>query len=243
MKAVILSLAAKTQIVDVSHGIRKFNVRQGAFTLAGAAPYFPKGTIHVAVVDPGVGTKRLPILIQTKQGFFVGPDNGILTLAAENQGITHIYRLTEPKFMMPTVSSTFHGRDIFAPAAAHLELGVKPEQFGSEIKSVVKPDFVVVQKKGNCLVGEVLHVDDFGNVITNISQENLSQIKASGEINFEAAGKRWKLGFFKTYAQAKPRTMLCLIGSHGFLEVAVNQGNAAKKLGVKAGDKIAVSTV
>ena len=119
----------------------------GAFMLASAAPYFPKGTVHLAVVDPGVGTERHAILVQTKQGFFVGPDNGVLMLAAKNQGIEHTYELSNPKFMLPKVSATFHGRDIFAPAAAYLDIGVKPAEFGPEIADVVMPEFARVKRE------------------------------------------------------------------------------------------------
>src|SRR5450759_3285613 len=114
MKGVILTINPDTVIIDITHDIEKFNIRMGAFMLASAAPYFPKGTVHLAVVDPGVGTERRAILIQTKQGFFVGPDNGLLILAAQNQGIEHIHQLNNPKFMLPNVSSTFQGRDVFA---------------------------------------------------------------------------------------------------------------------------------
>jgi S-adenosylmethionine hydrolase len=124
MKGVILTIIPNATLVDITHDIEKFNIRMAAFTLASVAPYFPKGTVHLAVVDPGVGTQRRAILVQTTQGFFVGPDNGILILPAQNQGIEHIYQLTNPKFMLPGVSSTFHGRDVFAPAAAHLDKGV-----------------------------------------------------------------------------------------------------------------------
>src|SRR4030042_113741 len=117
MKPAILSICSNTVIVDVSHGIEKFNIRMGAYVLASASPHFPKGTVHVAVVDPGVGTQRRSLLIQTKQGFFVGPDNGVLLLAAERQGVTSIHEITNTKLMLPHVSNTFHGRDVFAPAA------------------------------------------------------------------------------------------------------------------------------
>ncbi len=120
MKGVILTINPNATLVDITHEIEKFNVRAAAFALASAAPYFPDGTVHLAVVDPGVGTDRRAIVIQTKKGFFVGPDNGVLVLAAQSQGIEHMYQLSNPKFMMPKVSSTFHGRDIFAPAAAYL---------------------------------------------------------------------------------------------------------------------------
>ena len=164
MKGVILTINPNANIIDITHGVEKFNIRMGAFMLASAAPYFPKGTVHLAVVDPGVGTERRAILVQTKQGFFVGPDNGILILAAQNQGIEHTYELTNPKFMLPKVSSTFHGRDVFAPAAAHLDIGVKPSEFGPEIRDAVIPQFASVNRKNGSLIGEILHVDSFGNI-------------------------------------------------------------------------------
>ena len=210
----------------------------GAFMLASAAPYFPKGTVHLAVVDPGVGTERRAILVQTKQGFFVGPDNGVLMLAAQNQGIEHIYELSNPKFMLPKVSSTFHGRDIFAPAAAHLDKGVKPSEFGPEITDAVIPEFASVKRRNGSLIGEVLHVDGFGNIITNISQKEIAQAKA---VNVKLHNISLNIAFGKTYAQAKPQEPIALIGSHGFLEIALNQGSAAEKFHVTAGDKIEVT--
>jgi S-adenosyl-L-methionine hydrolase (adenosine-forming) len=194
--------------------------------------------VHLAVVDPGVGTERRAILIETKQGFFVGPDNGLLVLAAENQGIKRIYQLTNPKFMLPKVSGTFHGRDVFAPFAAHLDKGVKPVEFGPEITDPVKPIFASVTKRNGALTGEVLFVDDFGNLITNIGRKDLTGCKA---VNVKLPNKTATIAFGKTYAQAKPKEPIALIGSHGFLEIALNQGSAAKKFGLKAGDKVEVA--
>ncbi|HSV49360.1 MAG TPA: SAM-dependent chlorinase/fluorinase, partial [Candidatus Acidoferrales bacterium] len=151
MKGVILTINPKAGIVDISHLVDKYSVRMGAFILASAAPYFPKGTVHVAVVDPGVGTERRAILIETKQAYFVGPDNGVLMLAAQAQGIKHIYELSNPKFMLSMVSSTFHGRDIFAPASTHLDKGIKPQEFGAEITNPVTPKFVNVEHKNGFL--------------------------------------------------------------------------------------------
>ena len=145
MKGVILTINPKATLIDITHEVEKFNIRMAAFMLASAAPYFPQGTVHLAVVDPGVGTQRRAILIQTKKSFFVGPDNGILILAAQNQGIEHVYQLTNPTFMLPKISSTFHGRDIFAPAAAHLDKGVQPSEFGPEIKDPINPEFAISQ--------------------------------------------------------------------------------------------------
>jgi S-adenosylmethionine hydrolase len=241
MKATILSICQNAVIVDITHEIAKFNTRMGAYMLASAAPYFPKGSVHVAVVDPGVGTKRRPILIQTARSFFVGPDNGILILAAEKQMIAHIHELANPQFMSPKVSNTFHGRDIFAPAAAHLLNEVKPEEFGPEIHEAIKPEFAKITRKNDVLIGEVLHIDGFGNIITNINEKEVVQSQLNEAVNVELPTYKLKLYLFKAYGETKPHQPLALIGSHGFLEIALNHGNAAKKFKTKPGDKIAVS--
>jgi S-adenosylmethionine hydrolase len=238
MKGVILTINPQATIIDVTHCVEKFDIRMGAFVLASVASYFPKDTIHLAVIDPDVGTERRPILIQTKRSFFVGPDNGVLMLAAQNQGIEHLYEISNPKFMLPKVSNTFHGRDVFAPAAAHLDKGIKPSEFGPEITEVATPKFASVERRNSSLIGEVWHIDDFGNIITNISQKDLPQNRV---VNVKLPGVLQNISFDKTYAQAKPHEPLALIGSHGFLEIALNQGNAAEKFHAKAGDKIEVS--
>ena len=242
MKAAILSICPTAIIVDVTHEIEKFNVRAGAFVLASASTYFPKGTIHVAVVDPGVGTKRRCILVETGQGYFVGPDNGLLMLAAEKQGVKSIHEVSNPKFMLPRVSSTFHGRDIFAPAAAHLANGTSLSDFGPEIRDAVKPEFAKVTRSKGMLIGEVLHVDGFGNVITNVNEQDITQLHAEDWIIAKLPNCNLRLRFGKTYAEAKPKEALALIGSHGYVEFAVNQGNAAETFQTKAGDKVKLST-
>ncbi len=228
-------------MVDVAHDIDQFNIRMGAYTLASAVPYFPAGTVHVAVVDPGVGTPRRPIIVQTKHSFLVGPDNGLLTLAAEQQGIECIREIANTRLMLQHVSSTFHGRDVFAPAAAHLANGVAPAEFGPEIRDAVKPAFAKVTLRGGVLVGEILHVDSFGNVITNISSKDVARISAVGVVNVELAHQKVKLKFCSAYGIVKPKAALALIGSHGYFEVAVNQGNAAEHFKVQPGDRIKVS--
>lgn len=238
VKAAILSICPTAVIVDITHEISKFNTRMGAYMLASAALYFPKGSVHVAVVDPGVGTQRRPILIETKQGFFIGPDNGILVLAAEEQGILCIHELVNPKFMLPKVSSTFHGRDIFAPAAAHLLNGIKPEEFGPKIREATKPEFSKTKQKNGVLVGMVLHVDGFGNIITNISEKEVAQVHLKGAVRVELPRYKVKLKLCKAYGEAELKKPLALIGSHGFLEISVNQGNASTKFKVKPEDKI-----
>ena len=241
MKGVILTLNPNAKIIDVTHGVEKFDIRMGAFMLASVVPYFPKGTVHLAVVDPGVGTERHAILVQTKQGFFVGPDNGVLMLAAENQGIKKVYELSNPKFVLPKVSATFHGRDIFAPVAAYLDMGVKPAEFGPEVAIRIMPEFARIKKGDVYLTGEILHIDGYGNIITNISQkEIMAQAKA---VNIRLRNISLNIDFGITYAQTKPGEAIALIGSHGFLEIALNRASAAEKFHSAVGEKIEVTSV
>jgi S-adenosylmethionine hydrolase len=238
MKAVILSINSNAVIVDITHEIEKFNVQMGAYVLASASPYFPKGTIHVVVVDPGVGTRRRPILIQTKRGFYIGPDNGVLVLAAKNQGIEHIYEIKNRKFMMPKISNTFHGRDVFAPAAAHLTKGTQPSEFGPEIREIVIPKFAKVVQRDGAFFGEVLHVDDFGNVITNFREKELKALRIRDMVSLEIKGANLKLKLCKAYAEVGAQKPLAIIGSHNFLEISINQGNAAKTFKIEVGDEV-----
>jgi len=240
MKAVILGICPTATIVDVTHEVEKFNVRMGAYILASAARYYPKGAIHVAVVDPEVGTRREQLLIQTHNGFFIGPNNGLLFPASEREGIVEVRQITNHKLMLPEVSNTFHGRDLFAPAAAYLANGVAPTEFGPEIRNFVKPDFAQATRIGTVLSGEVLYIDGFGNVVTNISDRDMTllHLRKCCSIKFNDCQLQIEIG--KTYGQIKPHQFLALIGSQGYLEVAINQGNAAEKLGAKIGDKISL---
>ena len=238
MKAVILKINPDAKIVDISHQIQKFNVRMGAYVLAVAAPYFPNGTIHVAVVDPGVGTKRKPIIIEAENGFLIGPDNGVLTLAANKQGVKHVYEITNPKFMLPKISATFHGRDIFAPAAAFLSKGVSPSEFGREIRKIVTPRFAKIVRKGNMLTGEVVHVDSFGNIVTNFTEKELEWASAKDTLKIKLKEYELNLKLCKAYAEVKPKKPLAIMGSHDFLEISVNCGNAAETFKVKPEDKV-----
>jgi S-adenosylmethionine hydrolase len=242
MKAAILSILPNTVIVDITHDVAKFNIQMGAYLLACAAPYFPEGSVHVAVIDPGVGTRRRPIVMQTTRGFFVGPDNGVLVLAAEKQDVMSVHELANPRFMLPKVSKTFHGRDVFAPAAAHLLNGVKPAEFGPEIPEAVKPKFARVTRRNGEIVGEVLHLDSLGNIITNISEKEMTQNHVTDAVSVELPSCKLKLKFGKAYGETKPHEPLALIGSHGFLEIALNQGNAAREFRTQARDKVIISS-
>ena len=238
MKAAILGIVPNATLIDISHQIEKFNVRMGAYVLASASPYFPEGTIHVAVVDPCVGTRRQPILIQTRHSYFVGPDNGVLTLAARNEQIKHVHKLANPKLMLRRISNTFHGRDIFAPAAAYLANRTPPAKFGLEIHKIVLPRFAKIVRKRNMLIGEVIHVDDFGNIITNFREKELELVKINDIVDVKLGSAKLTLKLCRAYSEVKLHKPLAIIGSHNFLEISLNQGNAAKTLMVKSGSKV-----
>ncbi len=244
MKAVILSICPEARLVDISHEIEKFNIRMGAFVLASAAPYFPKETIHVAVVDPGVGTKRRPIVVKTQSSFYVGPDNGVLMLAARKEGIRHVYHVASPRFMRSEVSKTFHGRDIFAPSAAHLAKEHVPSNFGPEIRDYVLPAFAKPKVGTTGLAGEILYIDDFGNLVSNISLADLKQLDIGEGDAFAAKFKRRELSvrLCSAYGEVPVENLLAIIGSSGFLEFSVNQGNASEVFGVTIGERVLVSS-
>ncbi|MDD4331373.1 MAG: S-adenosyl-l-methionine hydroxide adenosyltransferase family protein [Methanosarcinaceae archaeon] len=241
MKAVIFGLVPQAQIVDISHSIPQAGVREGAFALYSTAPYFPPKTVHVAVIDPGVGTSRRALAIKAgaseKAQFFVGPDNGLLLPAARRLGASQIevYEIKNRTLMLAGISRTFHGRDLFAPVGARLLSGVPIEKVGPEISDFKDLDFGNFGIDGDFLFGEVLFVDSFGNLITNIPGEVVLELWAFGT-ELEINGR--KLPFIQTYGLAEAGKPLALIGSHGFLEFAVNQGNAARIFKFKNGTQV-----
>lgn len=241
MKGAILSVCPTAVTVDVTHEVDKFNIREAAFVLASATPFFPKGTVHVAVVDPTVGTARRPIIVETENSFFVGPDNGVLMLAAEAQGIRQMRQIESRRLMLSHVSNTFHGRDIFAPAAGHLLNGVPVEEFGPQITEAVKPKFLQVARSEDAVSGEVLHVDDFGNIITNIPAKVAVAFSADAVQVELATQKPVQMKMVRAYADVKRNEPAALVGSHSYLEIALNQGNAAARFSVKAGDPVVLS--
>ena len=242
MKGTILSLYPKAQIIDISHDVEKFNVRMGAFILASAVPYFPEGTIHIGVVDPGVGTKRLPIIIKTNRGYFVGPDNGLLIIAANREGIQHTYLIDNLKF--PQLFSTFHGRDIFAPVAAYLAKGADVTNFGNEISSYIMPKFAKPRVEKGVIFGEIIYIDGFGNLITNIPEELLNEIDIGENryIRIKFQKEIQRVRFSITYGDVSTKSPLAIIGSHGYFEISVNQGNAQQFYGVRIGEQIEIQT-
>jgi S-adenosylmethionine hydrolase len=244
MKAVVHSICPEVTIIDLSHEIKKFDVRMGAFILASAAPYFPSGTIHVAVVDPGVGTKRRPIIIENPHALYVGPDNGILMLAAQKDGVCRVHNITNRRYMLPEISRTFHGRDVFSCAAAYLARGISPSEFGPEIHNYVFPTFARPVLEGGKLLGEIIYTDDFGNLITNVSTEDLKKVNLNKGASFpiKVGDKTLTLRLCSAYGEVSKQEPLAIVGNSGFLEVAINQGNASETFQIKTGDPVSISS-
>jgi S-adenosylmethionine hydrolase len=240
MKGVILNICPSVNIVDISHDIEKFNIRMGSYVLASSSPYFPKGTINVAVVDPGVGTERRGLCVETERGFFVGPDNGLLALAARAQKVKHIYVIENTEFLLSSVSPTFHGRDVFASVAAHLAKGTDASDFGPKTRKMIIPAFAKVVRDGSKITGEVMNVDGFGNVITNITEKDLESFGDTKELGLKVGRREMRLRFCKAYGNVGVGRPLALVGGQGFLEISVNQGDASKVFGLKSEDKITV---
>jgi S-adenosylmethionine hydrolase len=239
MKGVILNINPRCCLIDISHDVFPQDIREGAFILANAFSYFPKGTIHLAVVDPGVGSERKPILIETKNYFFLGPDNGLLTLATKQDEVRRVIKLTNKKYFLPYISSTFHGRDIFSPVAGYLSLGLRPETFGEEIKDWVKLDYKEPNIKGDKLFGEIIHIDHFGNLITNINRERFIYFTKSYNFNIKIKGKKVS-GIKSGYWEGEKGEIIALFGSCGMLELSIKNESAQNKLKVKIGDPIIV---
>lgn len=242
MKGAILSVNPDAKIADITHEVPKQDVRTAAFVLAQAAETFPPSSIFIAVVDPGVGTKRKCILLQTKNGLrFIGPDNGIFTLVAERFGVSGIYEITNRDLMRPQVSPTFHGRDIMAPVAAHLSAGVKPAEVGPRLKTLKRLKIPRLRFVRGKIQGHVLNVDDFGNVITNIDEALVSRFAKLGKrLRISIGSKRLTAKFVRTFGDVGAGELLCCVGSAGLLELARNSGNLAGELKVKVGTGISV---
>jgi len=242
MKGVILSVNPEVNIVDISHSVPRYNVRAGAFMLMTTAGYFPSGTVHIAVVDPGVGTERRCIAIRaespSKVHYFVGPDNGLLIPAARSAGEFEVFEITNRNLFLGKVSSTFHGRDIFAPAAAHISKGLDIKNAGRQIFDFVDLDFGEGKKRKGTLEGKIIFIDSFGNMVTNISSR-IVDFKLGDLLEI---GKK-RVTYHISYGFCKIGEPLVLIGSHGYLEIAVNQGNAALFFNKKEDDKITLRKI
>ena len=226
VKGVILSINPYIKLVDINHNIEPQNTLGAAINIKKSYSFFPKGTIHMVVVDPGVGGERLPIIVETDEYCFVGPDNGVFTfIYGENS--FEVYEISNKKYFLDNVSSSFHARDIFAPVSAHLSLLKNPEIFGEKIESHQKIEIKGAKRSGQKLIGEVLYVDHFGNMVTNIRNHEI-------DLNNEILVDGVNIGqICKSYSSVKKNQLSAIYGSSGFLEIAENQGRAIDKYNEK----------
>jgi S-adenosylmethionine hydrolase len=234
MKGVILSINPEARLVDISHAVGPQNVRQGAVVLAEATTWFPAGTIHVGVVDPGVGTARRIVYARIGDQQYIAPDNGLLSRLTVKTRPSLIVAIENPEHWLPSVSNTFHGRDIMAPVAAQLSLGMEPDRLGPPLAELLELDWPQPRIEANLIVGEVVWIDGFGNLITNITDGMLAAIHDRTRATVSVAGHTIR-GIDRTYGDRPANTPLALIGSSGYLEVSVAGGSAAVELNLAAG--------
>jgi len=243
MKGVILGIDPGANIVDITHSIPRHDIRAGAFILMATAKYYPSGTVHIAVVDPGVGTKRRAIAVRAESRdveaqFFIGPDNGLLIPAAKSIGEIKVYEISNRALFRENISGTFHGRDIFAPIGAYISKGIGIEKVGERINDFKILDFGKGKKIKDSLQGEVIYIDIFGNIITNFFGKSVD-FQSGDELMVD---KR-KVIFSSSYGFCEEGDPLALVGSHGYLEIAVNMGSAARMFCKKQGDEIKIFIV
>ena len=226
MKGVILGIAPEVRLVDISHGVSPHDVLEGAFMLSSAVAYFPPGTVHLGVVDPGVGSRRRPIAASNGKYTFIGPDNGLFSLCLDEHA--QIHHITNDEYFLKPVSPTFHGRDIFAPVAARLAAGMALEAVGPPIR-----DFLQLTSSDR---PRILHIDRFGNIVTSLRPDELTADSVL-EISGRSIGLR-----HESYAQGAPGSLFMIVGSSGYIEVSLNQESVAKHLGVTVGADFEVET-
>lgn len=245
MKGVILSINPAATVVDITHSVPAQDIRAGALALADSYLWFPRGSIHVAVVDPGVGTERKIVCLVGHGHLFVGPDNGLLSVAAGGTSPARAFEISQGRYRLSDVSNTFHGRDIMAPAAAHLSLGVEPEKLGSPLDDWGRLDLPEPALATDAVEGEVLSIDSFGNLVTSITAKSLS--RAFGDIDNLAenatvtCGPHPIRGLVRAYGDADAGSPVALVGSSGRLELAVVNGNAASELNIGLGRRVIVT--
>jgi S-adenosylmethionine hydrolase len=234
MKGVILGICPQAQIVDISHGVTPYEIGEGAYLIAQAYRYFPKKTVHVVVVDPGVGTARRPILMEAAGQYFVAPDNGVLSMVLAREENAKFRLISNAKYFLQPVSTTFHGRDIFAPVAAHLAAGVPAARMGKRIEDYLKPGFEKPHRAGKrTWIGRILKIDRFGNVITSFHVDDFGDLALR---NFSFGfGPVTVSAMARNYAERAPGELFAILGSSGYYEVSVSQGSAAQTIHCESG--------
>ena len=243
LKGVILSVNPRASIVDLTHDIPAHDVEAGAFTLLASYRSFPSQTVHLAVVDPGVGSARRPIIVSAGKNVFVGPDNGIFSYVYESEPDHQTFHITNDRYFHHPVSTTFHGRDIFAPVAAALSLGANPHELGPEIKDAVRlASLQPVEQKNGKLKGRIIHIDRFGNCITNFTREHLASTLES-RASLKVSGQTIRsLRRFYREEEGGSEKLFAVWGSAGFLEIAATNRSAASLLKAKRGQPVILKT-
>ena len=242
MKGVILDILPEAQVIDICHSVQAYDVLDGALTISQAYSYFPTRTVHVVVVDPGVGTARRPIIASSDKYHFVGPDNGVFSLVYARESRMHVRHITSEHYFLQPVSNTFHARDIFAPVAAYLAKEVDTLKFGDEVEEYVrfsapKPKAV----EANRLRAVVLKVDRFGNLVTNITPQDAPMLFGAGAKGFKiVVGSKEITEIRNAYAEGAPGEVIAILGSMGFLEIAANRASAAQLTGVGKGSEVSI---
>lgn len=236
LKGAILQINPSARIVDITHEIPSFDIAEGAYQLGTCYSLYPKGTIHVAVVDPGVGSRRLPILIKTAHYYFVGPDNGLFSMVCQREKVQSIYQLKNSKFFRKEVSSTFHGRDIFSPVAAHLSLGITAGKLGPSRKKVIQLPLFYVKNTKNQILGQILNIDKFGNATLNLTHKDFKKFIRKKPFRLKISHHQFsRLNL--TYSDVPLGKPVLIVGSKDLLETALHRENLAKKWRLKRGER------
>ncbi|MGC2622626.1 MAG: SAM-dependent chlorinase/fluorinase [Candidatus Acidiferrales bacterium] len=239
MKGVILSIQPDAEIVDITHKILPYDLLDAALAIGTAYKFFPPRTIHIVVVDPGVGTERRPVLATAGQHYFVAPDNGVLSMVYQSEESLTVRHITSEHYFLQPVSNTFHGRDIFSPVAAWLSKNGQSLAFGEEITDFVRFTLPKPKPAGNGVKGVVLRTDNFGNLLTNFREEDLPQVLAGSNFKMRV-GTAEISRFAQTFGNGGPNEPILILGSSGFFEVAVNRGSAEKTTGAARGTEVSV---
>jgi S-adenosyl-L-methionine hydrolase (adenosine-forming) len=242
MKGVISNINPAAQMVDICNSVNSYDLLDGALTIAQAYHYFPANTIHLVVVDPGVGTARRPIVINTGKYLFVAPDNGVMSLIYEREERCIVRHITAEHYFLQPVSNTFHGRDIFAAVAGYLSKGVEPQKFGDEVTDFVR--FAAPKPKpvsDKLLKGVVIKVDKFGNLVTNFTAQDVPLLLKENPGPFKILVGKAEITKLRTaYAQGTPAEVFAIMGSMGYLEIATNRGSAARTTGAEKGNEVSM---
>jgi len=238
LKGAILRVNPHCLIVDITHQIESQNILQASFVLRKSYSYYPPGTVHGVVVDPGVGTKRRAVVVEKDKYFFVGPDNGVFSGLLSAGGAIRARKIARKEYFLTPVSDTFQGRDVFAPVAGHLSLGLDPAKLGPKVKNLVRMSFPEPRRGKKHLTARVLWADSFGNLITNVTRQEYAR---KLEPRFQIQGRGWSIDrLSRTYGEGKPGQPLALFGSGGLLEISVNRGNARNTLGLNPGNSFTI---